>query len=670
LASTDFPRRSRHFLPGDPRVEEPYRLTPQLAMRVAILAFLALGVFAVLFLRLWALQVLSSNRYLAVANDNRVRTIRIDAPRGPILDRSGRVIVGNVAGTRVELWPADLPKTWPAERKELRALAQVTGIGVPQILAKLRKTQADPLTPVVVQRGIKRDQVFYLEEHAADFPGVRLAESWLRTYPYQALGAQVLGYVGQITEPEYKAKRKQGYQPTDAIGQAGVESAYDTYLRGHDGTAQLTVDSLGRPKGAAVAVSSPAPGEALKLTLDVNLQRAAEKALAYGIGLARNTAEGRYADGGAIVALDPNTGAVLAMASNPTYKPSLFAGVPNEKKLAPLLNPAVASHDNHPGINRATGAAYPPGSTWKPVTALAAMQEHILTPYEQLLCSPDVVDHGQTFTNWTPLIDQYMDLKTALAESCDTYFYQVGQRFYNLPSDRGHPLQGWANRFGFGEPTGIDIGETSTGLVPTPEWRCEYFGGPPCKGYVDRIWKPGYSIQLAIGQGDLTVTPLQLARFYALIANGGKLVTPHLADDVEVSGSKGQPPRVLRRFGGQAPQSTDVDPAALSVVQLGLDEATHASIGTSSGVFGHFPIDIAGKTGSAEKVVTIPGDAYPQKLVQSWWCGYGPFDKPSIVVCALIENGGHGGDAAAPAALKVFEAWFKKQAVVIPHASD
>ncbi len=662
---------SRRFLPGDPRVAEPYRLTPQLAMRVAILAFLALGVFAVLFLRLWALQVLSSDRYLAVADDNRVRTIRIDAPRGPIIDRTGKVIVGNVAGTRVELWPADLPKTWPAERRELRGLSQVTGVSVPQMLARMKKTKNDPLTPIVIQRGIKRDQVFYLEEHADDFPGVRLAESWLRTYPYQALGAQVLGYVGQITEQEYKAKRKQGYQPTDAIGQAGVESAYDTYLRGHDGTAQLTVDSLGRPKGPAVAVTTPAAGDALKLTIDMNLQRAAEKALASGIKLARTTQEGKYADGGAIVALDPNTGAVLAMASNPTYKPSLLAGVSNPKKLAPLLNATVAQKDNYPGINRATGAAYPPGSTWKPVTALAAMQEHILTPYEQILCSPDLVDHGQVFKNWTPLIDQNMDLKTALAESCDTYFYRVGQRFYNLPSDRGQPLQAWANRFGFGEPTGIDIGETSTGLVPTIAWRCKAFGGPPCQGYVDRIWKPGYSIQLAIGQGDLTVTPLQMTRFYALIANGGKLVTPHVAEDVELPGTKTQAPRVLRRFGGQAPQPTDVDPAALSVVQQGLEQATHDVNGTGYGVFGHFPIDIAGKTGSAEKTVTIPGYPHPLNLTQSWWCGYGPYGpSPSIVVCAVIENGGHGGDAAAPAALQVFEQWFKKTATVTPHASD
>jgi len=258
----------------------------------------------------------------------------------------------------------------------------------------------------------------------------------------------------------------------------------------------------------------------------------------------------------------------------------------------------------------------------------------------------------------------------ALAESCDTYFYRVGQRFYNLPSDRGHPLQAWANRFGFGEPSGLDIGGEATGLVPTPEWRKETFSAAKGYGLIDRIWKPGYSIQLAIGQGDLLVTPLQMARFYAMIANGGRLVTPHVAEDVELTGSKHQPLRVLRRFGAQAPQSTGVDPAALAVVQQGLEEATHASIGTSSGVFGNFQVDIAGKTGSAEKVVKVPNYPNALKLTQSWWCGYGPYGAPTIVVCALIENGGHGGTAAAPTALKVFEQYFKKNATVTAHASD
>jgi penicillin-binding protein 2 len=659
------------FLPGDPRVAEPYRLTPQLALRVAVLGFVALALFGVLFLRLWALQVLSGTRYLAQANDNRVRTLKLEAPRGPILDATGHVLVRNAAGTRLELWPSDLPKTWAAQLAELRKISTVTGVSARQIVAELKAHGDDPLTPVVVQRGLRQNQIDYLSEHQPEFPGVELADSYLRQYPYKSLAAQVLGYVGQISPEEYKKLKKQGYQPTDAIGQAGVEQAYDTYLRGKDGTAQLTVDSRGVPKSGAVTQVQPTPGEALRLTIHIGLQRAAEQALAYGIHLAHSTSEGEYADGAALVAMDPNTGAILAMASNPTYEPSVFVGRTNPKKLAPLLDTnGAAAKANFPLLNRAIDVGYPPGSTFKPVTALAAMEEGLLTPTEELQCTPSYTAYKQTFLNWTPLIDQAMDLRTALAESCDTFFYQLGAKFFRLPAYKGHPLQAWANRFGFGEPTGIDIGPETSGLMPTPEWRKAAF--PASKGYteIDRTWKPGYSIQLAIGQGDLLVTPLQMTRFYALIANGGKLVTPHIADDVELTSSGGQPERVLRRFGAQPPESVDVDPTALEYVRLGLEQATHSPLGTSYGVFGNFPVDIVGKTGSAEKLVSIPGYKNPQKLTQSWWCGYGPFDSPKIVVCAMIENGGHGGDAAAPAALRVFEHYFDKTATTAPHASD
>jgi len=652
-------------------VEGPYRLTPQLAFRVALLAFLALAVFAVLFLRLWALQVLSGDKYLAVANDNRVRTLLLEAPRGPVLDRDGNVLVGIVPGWRVELWPADLPKTWPAQRRELQALSDLTGVSLKDILAQLNRHAGDPLTPIVVQRGLKQDQIFYLKEHNAEFPGVRLANSYLRKYPYQSLAAQVLGYVGQITKEEYATMKKRGYQPTDVIGQAGVEATYDTYLRGKDGKAQLTVDSRGRPKGAITPIAGAQPGQALRLTINIGLQRAAERALVYGIQRAHD-ASYSHANGGAIVAMDPRDGAILAMASYPTYQPSIFVGRNDPKKLAPLLDSTVADAANVPGLNRAISAAYPPGSTFKVVTALAAMQEHLVTPSEQLACTPDYKAYGTAFHNWTNLINQSIDLTTALAMSCDTYFYELGNRFYLLPNDRGHPLQGWAHRLGLGDKTLIDVGPEVAGLIPTPEWRCKAYGGPPCTGYVDRIWKPGYSIQMAIGQGQITTTPLQMTRLYALIANGGKLVTPHVADDVEIAGNKGQPIRVLRRFGAQPPQSSGIDPIALTYVQRGLEEATHSSIGTSSGVFGNYPIDIAGKTGSAELLVKLPGFPHPSNQTQSWWCGYGPYNAPTIVVCALIENGGHGGTSAAPAALKVFQQYFGKngQGQITNHLSD
>ncbi|HMB79842.1 MAG TPA: penicillin-binding transpeptidase domain-containing protein, partial [Vicinamibacterales bacterium] len=449
------------------------------------------------------------------------------------------------------------------------------------------------------------------------------------------------------------------------------ESTYDTYLRGKDGRAQLTVDSRGRPKGPATLQTQFSPGQALRLTIDIRLQRAAEQALREGIRLARVSGiEGQHADGGAIVALSPKDGAVLAMASYPTYKPSIYVGRKDAKKLAPVLNPKVAAAANFPGINRAIDAAYPPGSAFKPVTALAAMQENLMRPYESIPCTPSFTAYKQVFNNWTPLINTGMDLQTALAQSCDTYFYELGRRFYVLPPDRGHPLQGWANRFGLGKKTQIDASPEARGLVPSPEWLRKAYPASQGFGELDRTWKPGYSIQLAIGQGQLLVTPIQMARLYALIANGGKLVTPHLADDVELTGTDGRAARILRQFGAQPAQPTGVDPAALRYVQQGLEEATHAPFGTSSGVFGNFPINIAGKTGSAEKDVTLPGDLHPLKLTQSWWCGYGPYDAPTIVVCAVIENGGHGGTAAAPAALHVFEQYFHQSANIAPHASD
>jgi penicillin-binding protein 2 len=662
LASVDG-RRSRRFLPGDPRVEEPYRLTPQMALRVAVLGFAALAIFAVLFLRLWALQVLSGNTYLKKANENRVRTLPQDAPRGLILDRNGHVLVRNTLGWSIDLWPSDLPKSKRTRQAELEHLASITGVRLKEIERRIGDYAGDPLTPVVIRRGIHMDQISYLQEHQLDFPGIRLSQSYLRKYPYQSLAAHLLGYVGEITAPQLKRMRSQGYKLGDVIGQAGIESTYDTYLRGTAGSSQLTVDSRGRPTSQIEPKVLPRAGNTLRLTIDIGVQRAAEQALRYGIRVARDN--GAWAsDGGAIVALDPRDGSVLALASYPTYKPSVYVNR-DPTKLAPLENAKVAEKDNYPGLDRAMDVGYPPGSTWKPVTALAALQEHVISPSTSLLCSPDFVVNGQTFDNWDPNVDNWIDLPTALAESCDTYFYRVGYDFYALPPSRGHALQLWASRFGFGEKTGIDVGPETTGLVPTPEWRRQTF-----THLIDQIWKPGYSVQLAIGQGDLTVTPLQMARFYAMIANGGQLVTPHVVEDVEQPTSDPRTPSILRRFAAQPPTPSGVDPSALRAVQAGLYEGTHSPIGTSSGVFGAFPVSISGKTGTAEKLVTLPGYPNPLKFNQSWWCGYGPTDNPTIVVCAVIENGGHGGTAAAPAALKVFEAYFGKQGVTTTHISD
>jgi penicillin-binding protein 2 len=650
-AAGDRPR-SKRFMPPSKGVVEPYRPSSRLLRRVSVLGVAMLVIFAVLVLRLWALQVLAGTKYVSQAAANSYRTVRVEAPRGQIVDRNGVPLVTNSPATAIELWPVDLPKVYTKRYAELSALARLSRVPLYQIAAgiKVRRQSNDLVTPVTVRQSASEAMVDYLYEHAAQFPGVTTWRTFIRHYPYHSLAAQVLGYVGEISPSELKTQEKQGYRAGDEIGQSGVEASYDGYLRGVAGSARMHIDALGRPRSGLQTTTLAKPGNNVRLTLDLKLQQAAEKALQYGIHLAQSNKQW-YARGGAIVALDPSDGSILAMASSPTYDPSVYAGHVTEPELAAAgLTPKTAPALNYPSLNRAISGTYPPGSTFKPVTALAAMQEHLLSPYAYLPCtgtytSPQDRSH-HIFHNWDPNVNQAMDLPTALAYSCDTYFYRVGNEFYNLPSERGQPLQKWADAFGFGSPTGVDIGPESSGLVPTIGWRRSHFPSA-----VDKLWKPGDSIELAVGQGDLLATPLQMARLYAALANGGNLVTPHLLMGVQSPNGSAVPVP-----GTPAPKPVGVDPAALEVVQKGLWEGTHMPFGTSYGVFGKFPVSIAGKTGTAQKVVSFPGYIGTQN--QSWWCGYGPYGSPKLVVCAVIENGGYGGDVAAPAAAQVFAAYF------------
>jgi penicillin-binding protein 2 len=658
---------SRRFLPPDPHVEEPYRLTPRLALRVGLLGVVAVAVFATLFLRLWSLQILNGAQLLRAAENNQRREVRLQAPRGAILDRNGLPLVINVPGTIVQIDQSTLPKRKSVRLRELHRLGRVLKMPAREIGANLRRHRGDLLTPVTIKSDVSDLQAAYLSERSDDFPGVNVETVPLRYYPHRELAAHVLGYTGEISQQQLDTLAKEGYRSGDTIGQTGIEAEYDKYLRGTPGLAIKRVDSLGHPVAPTTPLVPARPGEAVRLTLDLKLQMAAEEALRYGIERARNSGcQGCwYSNGGAIVALDPRDGSIRALASNPTYPPSLYVGRVRQQALdAAGLTTRSARSMNCLALDCAIDAAYPPGSTFKPVTALAAMQEHILQPYEPLDCTGQYTNHGQVFKNWDPYVNEAMTLPTALAQSCDTYFYQVGYRFYGMPSRLGPRLQAWASRFGFGQKTGIDLGSEVTGLLPTPDWRKKTFTRKTDPGHwqIDSLWKPGDSIQLAIGQKDLLVTPLQMARFYAMIANGGKLVTPHLMLDVEQPSLNRSAGRVMPTPRPPAPEPTNVDAQALGVVREGLYEATHSSLGTSSAIFGSFPIPISGKTGTAEKSID-PGDGYMHTFNQSWWCGYGPSNSPDLVVCALIENGGHGGDAAAPAALKVFEEFFHKQAV-------
>jgi penicillin-binding protein 2 len=670
-------RRARAEEPeaGETSVE-PYRLTPKLARRVALLSVLVVVGFAALFMRLWALQVLSGAQYAARAQANHVRTVRVQAPRGPILDRHGNVLVSNEPVTSVELSLSGLPKDYPGRAREVRALAHVAGISVRHLTKLIVKARnaGDMLDPIVVRTQATGPMLNYLEERSAEFPGLTLARTYIRRYPHGTLAAQLLGYDGQISQGELQTLAKDGYAPGDIIGQTGVEFGFNAYLRGTPGLAQVRVDSQGLPQSARRLTTAPQQGQSVRLTLDTGLQVAAQNALNDGIQAARNS--GQFAaDGGAIVALDPQDGSILALASSPLYNPAVYSGRVTTKALNAqgLGSPQSAQDKNYPGIDRALDATYPPGSAFKPLTAIAALEEHLIKPYKFYPCTgtyiaPQDRSH-HVFHNWDPNVYQGMDLPTALAQSCDTYFYAVGDTFYALPADRGQQLQRWARKFGFGSTTGIDVRPEVGGLVPTIGWKHRMFTRKtdPTNWRIDRLWKPGDSITLAIGQGDLLVTPIQMARFYAAIANGGKLVTPHVLMDVQNPNGT-----IVPTTAPPAPRPIPgLDPKYLKPVRQGLFMATHDPLGTSYGVFANFPYPIAGKTGTAQKVVQLPGTTFSHVENQSWWCGYGPTYDPKLVVCAVIENGGEGGAAAAPAAERVFAKFFHVQsAQATYHPSD
>ena len=363
-----------------------------------------------------------------------------------------------------------------------------------------------------------------------------------------------------------------GYRGGDRIGKAGVESAFDSYLRGTRGLAQIHVDSLGRPQSRIELRQEARPGYALRLTIDIRLQRAAERALRYGIDLAHAERPlGRERRGDRRARSEGRSGAGHGLLAD--VQALRLRRAPRPEEARPAARRGRGAAGELPGLNRATAGLYPPGSTWKPVTALAGMQEHVFSAYESLQCTP-FAEYGldrQRFRNWNPYVNRPMTLPEALAESCDTYFYEIGNRFYERGSEGRVRMQQWARRFGFGQPTGLDIGGEAEGLLPTPDWRKKTF-----ESDWDRAWNPGDSIQLSIGQKDLLVTPLQMASFYAMLANGGSVVTPYVVSNVEQPRAKASPRVVLRRFAPPLAKPSGLDPAALAAVRDGLFRATHA----------------------------------------------------------------------------------------------
>jgi penicillin-binding protein 2 len=597
------------------------QMSNRLALRIAVFGGVALALFGVLFFRLWFLQVINGDKYLAEAKNNRTREFRVSAPRGKILDRNGNVIVSNRTSLALQVNPGKLPEAPRRRRAELAQLAELTHSSLP----RLRKTMHEQLklaasAPVTLRRDVGDYLVYYLQENQDRFPGVTVQRVFVRSYPHGTLAAHILGNVGEVSEEQLKEVRYRNLQPGDEIGQEGVEDTYDRFLRGKPGLTRIQVDALGQPtRNGQLASRLPVPGDNLKLSIDSKVQEAGEAALA---------ARGLR---GGFITMNVHTGEILGLGSYPTFEPSVLTPPMTQAQVDALYRDPIAA----PLTDRATAGLYPTGSTFKPITAIAALESGNLTPSEVIDDPGQFEIGGEVFKNAGEAANGSVSLVSALEVSSDVFFYNLGFRMW----DTGQ-LQHWAHALGIGRSTGIDLPVPSDGLLPSQHWRDQLYK----EGNTERPWSAGDNIQLATGQGDLQTNPLQMAIAYAAIANGGTIVTPHVGMQVDDAAG-----RVLKEFDPPPRRHVHMDPAYRAAILEGLHDAAQNGAGTSFAVFGNFPIPVAGKTGTAER---------PPYADQSWYGVLAPYPNPRIVTFVTMEEGGFGAEAAAPAARTILEAYF------------
>ncbi len=596
-------------------------MSPQLALRVAIIGGVALVMLGVIFFRLWYLQVLSGDRYLAEANNNRVREITVQAPRGKIVDRNGKVLVDNRSGYAVKVNPARLPESDAEKNRLYRRLGRVLNMSPRKIrLDTEKQLKAVPFSTATVKPDVQRPVYEYVLEHQDSFPGVTVEQVFLRSYPHHNIASHLVGTVGEVNADELKEKRNRGVTQGDRVGKQGVEYSYDRFLRGRNGANRVQVDAMGTLRGE-LALKEPRPGRQLRLTVDYGVQQTGQQAL----GGAR----------AAFVAMDVKTGEIRGLGSSPSFDPNLFSKAIKESDYKRLSDP----NNGAPLTDRAIQGQYPTGSTFKLITATAALQGGLITPDTVAYDGGSLKVGGVTFKNAGGAVNGAVALRKALQVSSDVFFYRLGLEM-NGAGD-GHLLQRWASRYGIGRRSGIDLPGELPGRVPSPEWRNRLFK----KKLTDRPWAPGDNINLSVGQGDVAVSPLQLAVAYAAIANGGRIVRPHLGSRVEDSEG-----RAIQEFSAPPRRRLDIAPANRQAILDGLRQAAGSPGGTSYPVFKDFPIKVAGKTGTAEKGLG--------RADQSWYAALAPYPNPRYVVITTFESGGFGAETAAPAAKKILAALF------------
>jgi penicillin-binding protein 2 len=695
-------------------------ITPQLAVRVALLGGFAFLLFGVVFFRLWFLQVLTGQDYVSQARENRVRKVRIEAPRGDIVDRGGTTLVKTRVAPVVEVVPTQLPPTLlkladsyrvargkveqarlnaksqlhslevtlnedgkratRAQQRERARLARAARTAAPVAVPPLPSSEHEiaalyrrlgrvigvsprtihqrviegiaetPYSNVTIKTDVPAAAFNYLRERKEQFPGVSVEKLYLRSYPHNTLAAQLFGTLREVSPHELKLRRYRGVAAGTRIGASGIEYTYDKYLRGTDGYTKVVINALGnRDDRRQTTRVEPKQGSQLRLSLDLGLEKAAQSALARGIG----AAAGNGAKAGAYVAMDPRNGEILALGSYPSFNANVFAKPLSQKRYDQLNSDARGA----PLFNRAIAATYPTGSTFKPVTAMATLESHVITPSTTIFDSGVFRLGPQKYINARNASFGSLQLVSALRVSSDVFFYDLGAR----ANSRGPIIQDWARKLGIGRKTGIDIPGEFPGLVPDAAWRnkgydaykrCTTKANVPqgtqaalykCGG-IDKPWTGGDNVNLAVGQGDLQATPLQLAEAYSTIVNGGKVVRPHLGLQIEDGAG-----RLVEEIRKPIRRKVAFSAANRAAIMEGLKEAAGSPGGTSYDVFKGFPYTVYGKTGTAER--------YPNPD-QAWYACYVPDPSRPIVVVTTIERGGFGAETAAPAARLILSNWF------------
>jgi penicillin-binding protein 2 len=600
----------------------------RMAWRIAAVGGVAVTLFVILFFRLWSLQILDGAENLAEAKNNRTRSSKILPPRGKILMRNGEVLVDNRTSLALLVDTSKLPAQKPEKNAELKKLGELVHMKLPRVYEKIEEEEEKaPGVPVQVRRDVGYDLVYYIEEHRGQFPGASVERVFVRNYPDGDTAAQFVGNTGEVDAEELEeGPYSHGIEPGEYVGKEGLEYTYDKILRGVPGTSRYQVNALGEPTpGGQLTSTPPTPGDNLKLSLIPAVQAAGEAALAER-GLP-----------GAFVTMNIHTGEVLGMGSYPTYDPSIWTKPLSQAEYHELSSEANGT----PLFNRATSSAYPTGSTYKIITALAALENGFLTGNTVIEDNGFIMVGTQKFENSEGEINGPITLVPALERSSDIFFYRMGQRMYGTDD-----LQEWSYKMGIGRPTGIDlpIGEESDGLVPSKHWAEEEIAAG--NEFIEP-WGPGQNIQLAVGQGYLQTDPLEMAIAYAALGNGGTIVTPHLG--MEIQDTAG---RVIKEIDPGPRRHVAIDPHSRQMIMEGLHDVTAGPGGTATKVFESFPIPIAGKTGTAER------KPHPN---QAWFISLAPYPDPNIVTVVTIEEGGFGAESAAPANKQILEAYFAKR---------